>query len=338
MGEMIVMQPEILRQVKVFAESGVELIRRVEAAPEAMRELERGLGIATLKENMPAEVVIALRALQNTAIGFKTDKQRDGYADNVLVSCACMALGDGLSLTGNQWNIISGQYFVAKDGWRAKLKKLGAVRISVEAGMPEEEEAGPQNQNGACRFSAKFSGRASCAIGQHTYQIESRKGEWLDTRLLLSSYTRELSDAADQMRGKAEARLLKKLYYFASGEAYVPDGEELAVVEVVEPVRITETPTQPEPQPQTDLVESHRLAFEQQAACIVRVLQKVPDAKRAAIEVCIEAIRKAEDAGRLAEQWPEILGVLDGNGIKPGGISEVEKLYQMRLTILRGDL
>ena len=335
MAEMIVMQPEILRQVKVFAESGVDLIRRVEAAPEAMRELERGLGIATLKENMSAEVVIALRALQNTAIGFKTDK-RDGYGDSVLVACACMALGDGLSLTGNQWNIISGQYFVAKDGWRAKLKKLGAVRISVEAGMPEEEEAGPQNQNGACRFSAKFAGRASCAIGQHTYQIESRKGEWLDTRLLLSSYTRELSDAADQMRGKAEARLLKKLYYFASGEAYVPDGEELAVVEVVEPVRITETP--PQPEPQTDLAESHRLAFEQQANCIVRVLQKVPDAKRAAIEVCIEAIRKTEDAGRLAEQWPEILGVLDGNGIKPGGVSEVEKLYQMRLTILRGAL
>ena len=337
MAEMIVMQPEILRKVKVFAESGVDLIRRVEAAPEAMRELERGLGIATLKENMPAEVVVGLRALQNTAIGFKTDK-RDGYADNVLVACACMALGDGLSLTGNQWNIISGQYFVAKEGWRAKLKKLGAVRISVEAGMPEEEEAGPQNQNGACRFSAKFSGRASCAIGQHSYQIESRKGEWLDTRLLLSSYTRELSDAADQMRGKAEARLLKKLYYFASGEAYVPDGEELAVVEVVEPVRITETPTQPEPQPQTDLAESHRLAFEQQVNCIGRSLHKVPEAKRLAIETCIEAIQKAGDAGRLAEQWPEILGVLDGNNIKPGGVDEVEKLYQMRLTILRGDL
>jgi hypothetical protein len=337
MAEMIVMQPEILRQVKVFAESGVDLIRRVEAAPEAMRELERGLGIATLKENMPAEVVIGLRALQNTAIGFRTDK-RDGYGDSVLVACACMALGDGLSLTGNQWNIISGQYFVAKDGWRAKLKKLGAVRISVEAGMPEDEEAGPQNQNGACRFSAKFSGRASCAIGQHTYQIESRKGEWLDTRLLLSSYTRELSDAADQMRGKAEARLLKKLYYFASGEAYVCDGEELAVVEVAEPARITETPTQAEPQPQTDLAESHRLAFENQVNRIVRVLQKVPDAKRAAIEVCIDAIRKADDVGRLAEQWPEILGVLDGNNIKPGGIDEVEKLYQMRLTILRGDL
>ena len=335
MAEMIVMQAEILRQVKVFAESGVDLIRRVEAAPEAMRELERGLGIATLKENMPAEVVVGLRALQNTAIGFKTDK-RDGYGDNVLVACACMALGDGLSLTGNQWNIISGQYFVAKDGWRAKLKKLGAVRISVEAGMPEEEEAGPQNQNGACRFSAKFSGRAACLIGTGGYHIEARKGEWLDTRLLLSSYTRELSDAADQMRGKAEARLLKKLYYFASGEAYVPDGEELAVVEVVEPVRITETPTQPEPQ--TDLAESHRLAFENQVNCINRVLQKVPEAKRVAIETCIDAIRAADDAGRLAEQWPEILGVLDGNNIKPGGIDEVEKLYQMRLTILRGDL
>ena len=113
---------------------------------------------------------------------------------------------------------------------------------------------------------------------------------------------------------------------------------ELDEVEVVESVRITEAPAPPEPQPQTDLAESHRLAFENQVNCIVRVLQKVPDAKRAAIEVCIEAIRKADDAGRLAEQWPEILGVLDGNGIKPGGISEVEKLYQMRLTILRGDL
>jgi hypothetical protein len=80
------------------------------------------------------------------------------------------------------------------------------------------------------------------------------------------------------------------------------------------------------------------LAFENQVNCIVRVLQKVPDAKRAAIEVCIDAIRKADDVGRLAEQWPEILGVLDGNNIKPGGIDEVEKLYQMRLTILRGDL
>jgi hypothetical protein len=241
--------------------------------------------------------------MQNKPAGFKTDRP-EGYPEPVIISCACMAAADGLTFMGNQYNIIGGQYFVAKNGWRYRLEKLGASRILAECGMPEEEEAGQPNQKGACRFTAKFSGRASCQIGEHKYAVEFRKGEWLDTRLYLSSYTRDISDAADQMRGKAEARLLKKLYYFASGEAYIPDLEEaVPTVETIEPARIEQA------------APAEQLATEEQ---------------REMAEKCVTGITAANTLEELGEAWKAVNSLKKSQALTAEQIRQLTELKDLR--------
>jgi hypothetical protein len=176
-------------------------------------------------------------------------------------------------------------------------------------------------------------GFASCEFKGQKIRVQRTQ----DLPMFLPCYP---SDGPDKYEAQGRRRLLRDLWAAVSGSWEPIEADE---VDQVEPVKIAAsaipvTENKTIAQPQTDLVESHRLAFESQVNCIGRSLQKVPEAKRVAIETCIEAIRKADDVGRLVEQWPEILGVLDGNNIKPGGVDEVEKLYQMRLTILRGDL
>ena len=66
-------------------------------------------------------VMAAFMDLQNSPLGFKTDA-KSGYAPNIvrdaLVSCFML----GIAPINNQMNIISGQCYVAKEGFKYKLK------------------------------------------------------------------------------------------------------------------------------------------------------------------------------------------------------------------------
>jgi hypothetical protein len=260
----------------------------------------------------------------------------DGIPDHLVLSAAKSVMCKGYLLSdeaGPHFTIIAGKggratHLIKEAGHRFKLAIKGAKHVDVQACAVEIR---PRPNNGQ-KFDMAVVGFAACEYKGQKIRVQRTQ----DLPMFLPCYP---SDGPDKYEAQGRRRLLRDLWAAVSGSWEPIEADE---VDQVEPVKIaasaipvTEIRTIPEP---TDLAESHRLAFENQVNCIVRVLQKVPDAKRAAIEACIDAIRAAEDVGRLAEQWPEILGVLDGNGIKPGGVSEVEKLYQMRLTILRGDL
>ena len=311
----------------------MEVVRQIEEAEGAIvasfariAALQRMAGVLNQPE-VEAMIVFAGRQAGQFEIAESDDRK---IPDHLVLIAAKEVLCKGYLLSdaaGPHFTVIAGKggkptHLIKEAGHRYKLKQYGVQNLRVQACAAEIR----QRPNNGQKFDMLVTGFAECVVGGKTVRVERTH----ELPMYLPCYP---SDGPDKYEGQGRRRLLRDLWAAVSG-SFEPI--ELDEVEAVEPVRITETPTQP--QPQTDLAESHRLAFENQANCISRVLQKVPDAKRAAIEVCIEAIRKADDAGRLAEQWPEILGVLDGNGIKPGGISEVEKLYQMRLTILRGDL
>ena len=260
----------------------------------------------------------------------------DGIPDHLVLSAAKSVMCKGYLLSdeaGPHFTIIAGKggkatHLIKEAGHRFKLAIKGAKHVDVHACAVESR---PRPNNGQ-KLDMAVVGFASCEFKGQKIRVQRTQ----DLPMFLPCYP---SDGPDKYEAQGRRRLLRDLWAAVSGSWEPIEADEVDQVETVKiaasAIPVTEISTTSEP---TDLAESHRLAFEQQVNCISRVLQKVPDAKRVAIETCIEAIQKAEDAGRLAEQWPEILGVLHGNGIKPGGISEVEKLYQMRLTILRGDL
>ena len=311
----------------------MEVVRQIEEAEGAIvasfariAALQRMAGVLNQPE-VEAMIVFAGRQAGQFEIAESDDRK---IPDHLVLIAAKEVLCKGYLLSdaaGPHFTVIAGKggkptHLIKEAGHRYKLKQYGVQNLRVQACAAEIR----QRPNNGQKCDMLVTGFAECTVAGKTVRVERTH----ELPMYLPCYP---SDGPDKYEGQGRRRLLRDLWAAVSG-SFEPI--ELDEVEVVEPARITETP--PQPEPQTDLAESHRLAFEQQVNCIGRSLQKVPEAKRVAIETCIEEIQKADDAGRLAEQWPEILGVLDGNNIKPGGIDEVEKLYQMRLTILRGDL
>ena len=89
------------------------------------------LGVATqrIQDLLTNEYMSAIMPLMNTSLGFKTDKNgkklgTDGtstYSVEVVKSCLIEAVLLGLQPTGNQFNIIAGNCYIATNGCSAML-------------------------------------------------------------------------------------------------------------------------------------------------------------------------------------------------------------------------
>ena len=91
--------------------------------------------IQKMKAALTSEVMGAIMSLQNSALGFKTDKET-GYPEAVVRECAIEAFAFGIGVTGNQFNIIGGNMYVAKNGANTMLKNMH-IRHFEDAGIPE---------------------------------------------------------------------------------------------------------------------------------------------------------------------------------------------------------
>jgi hypothetical protein len=69
------------------------------------------------------EITKILGDLQNSALGFKTDKKDTGYPAKTLIDSALQALTMGLNLHGNEWNIIAGNCYPAQAGFDRLLRE-----------------------------------------------------------------------------------------------------------------------------------------------------------------------------------------------------------------------
>lgn len=324
--------------------SEMELVRQIEEAEGAVvasfvriAALQRMASVLNQPE-VEAMIIFAGRHAAQFEIAESDDRK---IPDHLVLVAAKEVLCKGYLLSdvaGPHFTVIAGKggkptHLIKEAGHRYKLKQYGVQNLRVQACAAEIR----QRPNNGQKFDMLVTGFAECTVSGKTVRVERTH----QLPMYLPCYP---SDGPDKYEGQGRRRLLRDLWAAVSGSFEPIDIDE---VDQVEPVRIeatarplTEIRTipEPEPEPQTNLAESHQLAFDQQVNCIGRVLQKVSEAKRVAIETCIEAIQKADDADRLGEQWAEILDVLKQNDIKPGGIAEVEKLHGMRLRILRGDL
>ncbi len=160
------------------------------------------------------EVQARIGALQDTAIGFRTDsdpkvwnKKKNAYNQPyewpVVRDCALEAALRGLQWVGNQFNIISGRMYCTKEGFEYLIKRCKAVtefRPLIQV---------PRNINGGaiveCSATWKQAGQAvtySCTIPVKTDDFSG----------------------ADQIIGKASRKLLKRCFEQMSGIS-VPDAD-----------------------------------------------------------------------------------------------------------------
>jgi hypothetical protein len=81
-------------------------------------------------------VMGVIKSLAGNRVGFLTDKDsKGGYDDDTLANCCLEAMLKGLSLRGQEWNIIGGRCYVTKAGaWTVMLSYPGVTDVEVVPG------------------------------------------------------------------------------------------------------------------------------------------------------------------------------------------------------------
>lgn len=92
-----------------------------------VRDLETGLDnyendliyaavLKELRESITPDQIELLSSLQNTGLGFKTDKPSTGYDPSTLKNIFVEAISIGVRIRGNEFNILAGNLYVTKTG------------------------------------------------------------------------------------------------------------------------------------------------------------------------------------------------------------------------------
>lgn len=249
-----------------------------------MRPLVVAQALHELRGAIGPDVLAVVRSMENTPLGFRTDRPPGGkampYPDEVLRDCVIQGMLDGLGFSHNQWNIIGGNYYVTKNGWRKKLQDAGCSQIvaQVEAPLPSEisEQGGGERSS---KFTAPMAAHASCTHKGQTYSVSMAATPERDTRRIVSAYGRDVGEAIGQMSGKAEATILRKLYHLCCD---IPEVDE------------------PEPIPEPIVIE--------------RGPESTPE-QRDLYQRCLTELQAAKTLDALAETWASINELQKNGGI-----------------------
>jgi hypothetical protein len=194
------------------------------------------MAIKDLREALTPEAMSAVKELAGTSLGFLTDKQGDKQYDVATIrECVVEAMIRGVGVVGNQFNIIAGRFYMARNGWEAKLRKAGCTQIVPTVGKPEDIREGKANDRGFAKFTATFGAQATCIKGGQRYSVSACLSDGIDGRIEASAFGRDMSDCLPGMKGKVEARILKKLYCLACDAIESDDEGQDNVIIIEEP-------------------------------------------------------------------------------------------------------
>lgn len=90
-----------------------------------------------LKALLTPEVMKPILNLQNTSLGFQTDRREGGYPLDTVKECLIDAVLSGVSPVGNEFNIISGRAYITKNGMLHKLSTVDGLSYTMTPGIPK---------------------------------------------------------------------------------------------------------------------------------------------------------------------------------------------------------
>ena len=296
---------------------GKKYAAELAASEDFFKPIVLAMAIQDLKAALTPEAMAAIRGLENSALGFKTDDPKQPYPVEVIRDCVVEAMLRGVSVAGNQFNIIKGNFYIARNGWEAKLRKSGCTEIVPTIGRPEDVLMGTPNQYGNCQVTATFAAQASCMKDGKRYSVSACITSEVDGRIQVSAFGKDISACIDGLKGKCEARILKKLYCLAC-DAVEPDEE----FERPDVIVVPESPKQIEqtsPEP-TDEQALGKAGFE---GWHKRAQTRITDAEQLrAVNEYWEAIKSAKNKNELRVLHSD----LKNTQVKPLGKNNVDEL------------
>lgn len=208
-------------------------------------------GMKTLREIFQTSQPIkdAIMAMANTPLGFMTDRtpaavaasQRASrktlvpYNYNEIAECCIEAMLKGYRITNNEWNIIAGRFYPAKNGKYRKVNEMPGVSdfkftttpplFDIEQRMTDGKMYPTQIAKVQCFASWKLNG-VPYQIGQSVNKAE-------DKLVFKIRVNKGMGD--DGIKGKAESKLFSKVLERLTGRI-IPestDVQEHAVIDIL---------------------------------------------------------------------------------------------------------
>lgn len=197
----------------------------VEGYGKMQQALVMAAAIIKLTKVITDTMMKNVMALQNTRLGFLTDNKDDGYPVEVVKPICIEAVLRGFRLTGNEFNIIAGNFYGAKAGFARLVKELdGLTNLILYPGIPTIKEA---------------SGGAFAPF-RATWVFNGEKQE-MERTFAVKVYD---NTTVDNIQGRATRKILAAIYGQLTGSEHaVPEGE---VGEVIQPKKVQKSKTKVE--------------------------------------------------------------------------------------------
>lgn len=190
--------------------------------------------IAALEAAITDDVMNDIMHLQGNVLGFKTDRDsKGGYDKAVVKRVVIIAWLLGANMTGNEVNIIAGNCYLTKGFTFPQIMRTpGLSNFEFNIGVPVKN---------AEKTVALFEANASWEIRGELIELECRKSEQIDSRIVVKCYD---TSSPDELKGKAEAKLFQRVLQRITGIGlYDPENEAAEAKTIDAPA--TATPIHP---------------------------------------------------------------------------------------------
>jgi hypothetical protein len=166
---------------------------------EAVKALIVARSVKQFRGLLSDAVMTDIMELQNSPLGFRTDKKEGGYSKDVVRDCVVQAFMRGLRVTGNEINIIAANLYVTKEGFERLMAELpGLTGLKIQIGVP-------QTADGGALVPAKAEWHHN---GVHD-SITWEKEESADYRIPIRVNS---AMGVDAILGKAKSKVLRNIY------------------------------------------------------------------------------------------------------------------------------
>jgi hypothetical protein len=196
-------------------------------------------GVTSLRKALTDQVMSEVfMPLQGSALGFQTDKDRDGgYTMPVVRECLIEALVHGFQPVGNELNIIASRFYGAKNGFARKLREFPDLTdLHVIPGVPQN--AGDKGSLVPMHATWRIKGAPYDMVRDVS---KDAHGVVHDTRIPVRV---NAGMGVDAIIGKATRKMYKAIYDLLTGSVLtVEDGE------VGESIPVEGVTVNPEPSP-----------------------------------------------------------------------------------------
>jgi hypothetical protein len=189
------------------------------ALPALKQAVTLAGGVQRLRRALSDDIMQRIfMPLQNTVLGFLTD-QKQGYDIATVRDCVIEAMIKGAQPVNNEFNIISGRCYIAKNGLKRMVMQWpGLTNLVVTPGVPEM----------APNSTALIAMRATWIQDGKRQELYRGKTATEDTRIAVRV---NAGMGPDAIIGKAERKLYKAIFEVLSGHSVtIDDGDAIDTV------------------------------------------------------------------------------------------------------------